>query len=116
MKEHQKVLLGFEPWRPDLPTITGWYVTRRTDRVGTPRFEERRFFDGQWSEPVLVGYDDDVEATYAAATHATNQFGIEWYGLDEPSVHGYTYALVLLGPFMSIPLHDACDRLMRRLS
>ena len=119
----QKTLPGFgagehmpdTSWRDDRPAIAGWYCTRRKGQPPA-RFTERRFFDGKWSEPVLVGYDCDAEAIWSACFVAADQQGIEWFGLDAPSVHGYSYALMLIGDHMTVPFERAIDRLTKRLS
>ena len=101
-------------WRDDAPVMTGWYRTRRHGQPPT-RHEQRRFFDGRWSEPVLVGFDDDVEAVVSASTPAPDQLGIQWMGLDRPHPSGYGYALVLLGEHSIVPLDVAIHNLRARL-
>lgn len=102
-----------EGWRTDAPTIAGWYKTRRQGQPPT-KHDQRRFFNGQWSLPVLVGVEDDAEATASASIVADQQEGIEWQGLPEPHPAGYGYALALVGPFMTIPLDAAVLRLAAR--
>lgn len=105
-------------WRDDMPSMTGWYRTRRViiapnvaDPAGMSRYAERRFFNGKWSYPVLVGFDDDTETKLCARCPSDEQSGIEWQGLSDPHPAGYNYALVLLGPFMTCTLSDSLDHL-----